>query len=180
MTRPPLKVRLFVGFDSTTPKPNQITVNYLNQIAHCDNLPIEARIVDTRAAGITYIHNKGIIVDSDIAIVSSINGTQNSAMNNREVAVALQSPEAAKYFGQAFSFDWGDLGRQKSLSAGAHATRSSQPSAIQLAGLPLLLGCKNAVAGGNTWVLNSATEFSIRRSAFCTRVFIELLCVDPS
>ncbi|MEK6578366.1 MAG: phospholipase D-like domain-containing protein [Bdellovibrionota bacterium] len=87
-------------------KGNEITVEYLNQLALCKHLSIEAKIVDIKAVEITYIHNKGLIVDGKRVLVSSINGTRNSVMDNREIAVALESSDAADYYGRAFSFDW--------------------------------------------------------------------------
>lgn len=87
-------------------RPNETTVALIQTLAHCENLPIQARIIDTKAAGLTYIHNKGMLADGRRALVSSINGTRNSFENNREVAVLLDSPDAAKYYGEAFDFDW--------------------------------------------------------------------------
>lgn len=85
---------------------NHVTAQSLNEIALCHKLPLEARIVDIKAAEITYIHNKGTIVDESIAVVSSVNGTLNSIRNNREVALVLHSQAAARYFRKAFEVDW--------------------------------------------------------------------------
>jgi phosphatidylserine/phosphatidylglycerophosphate/cardiolipin synthase-like enzyme len=85
---------------------NEVTVKLLNTVAKAEGVPLEGRIVDTKAADITYIHNKGILVDGKRAFVSSINGTQNSVTNNREVALILDSPSAAAYYQKAFDFDW--------------------------------------------------------------------------
>ena len=96
--------------DETDPpeplKPNQVTVNLLQSIGSSEHVSLSARIVDIKAVGITYIHNKGITVDGTKVLVSSINGTSNSIMNNREVGIILTSPDAAQYFGNAFAFDW--------------------------------------------------------------------------
>jgi cardiolipin synthase len=86
--------------------PNVITRKLIEQTAACENLPLHARIVDVLAVGLTYIHNKGTLVDGARALVSSINGSKNSVANNREVAVLLESPEAAQYYKTAFDFDW--------------------------------------------------------------------------
>lgn len=85
---------------------NELTVQYLNNHASRQGLPLEARIVNVSALQITYIHNKGMIADNQGVFVSSINGTRNSIMNNREVAVALSSRDAAAYFTPVFDFDW--------------------------------------------------------------------------
>ncbi len=86
--------------------PNEVTARLLLQAARCEKLPLSARIVSIKNTQITYIHNKGYLVDGNKALVSSINGTQNSVINNREIAILLESKDAAQYFGKAFSFDW--------------------------------------------------------------------------
>ncbi len=85
---------------------NLKTVCALIEIARNENLRLDGRIIDTKRAGITYIHNKGITTDSRNTWVSSINGTRNSVINNRETAIAIQSRDAAKYFDTAFIQDW--------------------------------------------------------------------------
>ena len=39
-------------------------------------------------------------------LVSSINGTENSVENNREIGIAIESEAGARYFGEVFGFDW--------------------------------------------------------------------------
>jgi cardiolipin synthase A/B len=85
---------------------NEITAKLLMNRARCENLKIAARIVSVEKVGITYIHNKGMIVDGRTVMVSSINGTQNSVMNNREVALVVRGEDAGRYYGSAFAFDW--------------------------------------------------------------------------
>jgi len=94
-------------------KPNQLTVDFINSVADSERLPLAARIIDIRKTGITYLHNKGIIVDGTKALISSINGSQNSVMNNRELAVLLESRDAAQYYVNAFNFDWSSSDLQK-------------------------------------------------------------------
>ena len=117
------------------------TVKFALRLAHCDRLPLDARIVDVRATEITYIHNKGMIVDENKALVSSINGTQNSMDNNREVAVFVESSDAARYYSEFFDLDWArsptldisdDLARNPCISA---ATEPPAPSRIGIFGL---------------------------------------------
>lgn len=85
---------------------NRKAVAAFTQVAQAQRLPIEARIANLRAMGVAYIHNKGMIVDGNITLISSINWTQNSITNNREAALALTSPQVAAYYGQAFNQDW--------------------------------------------------------------------------
>lgn len=113
-----VKVRVLLNDDTVFGEPdpssdssdgktgNQETVIYLKKYARCSGVDLEARIVDVGAVEITYIHNKGMIADGKRVFVSSINGTRNAVMNNRETAVNLESPDAARYFEAAFDFDW--------------------------------------------------------------------------
>lgn len=108
-----IQVRLLLNderaFSNTPPSrgfANDRTVSLLNRIADCYGLPLEGRIVDRKALQITYIHNKGILVDDDTTLVSSINGTQNSISNNREVAIQVQSPDVHRYYQTVFDQDW--------------------------------------------------------------------------
>lgn len=87
-------------------KGNELTRQTLEAAAQNENLPLQARIVNIRQTEITYIHNKGMTVDGHLALVSSINGTQNSVEQNREVAILLESSDAARYYGGAFDWDW--------------------------------------------------------------------------
>lgn len=98
--------KAFGGSPTGKMGPNEITARLLNSIAQCDDLPLEARVINVKATGITYVHNKGYLADGRKVLVSSINGTKNSIMNNREVAVHLDSVDAHQYFLGAFQFDW--------------------------------------------------------------------------
>jgi cardiolipin synthase A/B len=101
------QVRVLLNKDFSSKDPRNMTAaQLLERTGRCQRIPLTARIVDTEAAGIEIIHNKGFLVDGRTAVVSSINGTRNSVMNNREVALAMESPDAARYFGGAFDFDW--------------------------------------------------------------------------
>lgn len=54
-----------------------------------------------------YVHNKGVVCD-DYVWVSSINWTENSFNNNREVCAVINSPEVADFFAAAFLEDFGN------------------------------------------------------------------------
>lgn len=66
---------------------------------------LKAQIVADRE-GILKVHNKGMIVDGRYVLISSINWNYNSANNNREAALILDSPEAAAYYTKVFDYDW--------------------------------------------------------------------------
>ena len=66
---------------------------------------LKAQIVADRE-GILKVHNKGMIVDGRYVLISSINWNYNSANNNREAALILESPDAAAYYTKVFDYDW--------------------------------------------------------------------------
>ena len=66
---------------------NDELCNYLNDLASQENLNLEARLV--RRDGISKIHNKGVIVDGQRVLISSINWNKHSPTYNREVGIII-------------------------------------------------------------------------------------------
>ena len=67
---------------------------------------------------LTKLHNKGVIVDGEYVLISSINWNYNSPNNNREAGLIIQSIEAAEYYTAVFAYDWnGDFDKDP-VSAG--------------------------------------------------------------
>jgi hypothetical protein len=58
------------------------------------------------------VHNKGIIVDSEIVMVSSQNWSADGTLRNRDAGLIIHNPEAAAYFEQIFLHDWNNLAAQ--------------------------------------------------------------------
>ena len=81
------------------------------RIASGYKLPLTAKIIDRKKVNITYIHNKGMIIDNQKVLVSSVNGTKNSMKNNRELGIVVDGSDAADYYGQIFDFDWTNSGK---------------------------------------------------------------------
>ncbi|MFW9850671.1 MAG: phosphatidylserine/phosphatidylglycerophosphate/cardiolipin synthase family protein, partial [Candidatus Thorarchaeota archaeon] len=52
-------------------------------------------------------HNKGIIVDGKIVLVSSINYSDGSINENREAGIIIENEEVAQWFQEIYDFDWG-------------------------------------------------------------------------
>jgi len=61
---------------------------------------IEARVSERPT------HTKGVVVDGESVLVSSINWNENSPTNNREVGVVVHNEEVAGYFADVFESDW--------------------------------------------------------------------------
>jgi phosphatidylserine/phosphatidylglycerophosphate/cardiolipin synthase-like enzyme len=98
--------RVFGGHNNTAPSKNLPTIRALNRLAKKEDLDLEARTADIKRMGITYIHNKGVLVDGDKTLVSSINWGRNAVLNNREAAVLLTSPEINRHYKGLFDDDW--------------------------------------------------------------------------
>jgi len=54
----------------------------------------------------THLHNKGLVFDRKIAIVTSTNWTENSVARAREAGMVVECPEIAEYFAKVCDLDW--------------------------------------------------------------------------
>jgi phosphatidylserine/phosphatidylglycerophosphate/cardiolipin synthase-like enzyme len=59
------------------------------------------------------VHNKGITVDSEVAMVSSQNWSPEGTLRNRDAGIIIYNTEAAAYFEQIFLHDWAYLASAK-------------------------------------------------------------------
>jgi cardiolipin synthase len=87
-------------------KDNDEMVALINRIGASEHIPLEARCADLVMGDIDKIHNKGVIVDDQQVLVSSINWNSNSPNFNREAGVIIDHPGVAKYFLDVFEDDW--------------------------------------------------------------------------
>jgi len=85
----------------------------INRIASSENLPLEAKCVDLSVSPFEKIHNKGVIVDDERVLVSSINWNSNSPNFNREAGVIIEHPGVARYFREVFDYDWRPMANLK-------------------------------------------------------------------
>jgi predicted extracellular nuclease len=88
---------------------NTATCTYVNGIAATESLTMSCRIGNPTGNG---IHNKMVLVmDGSQGYVhtGSINGSENSSKNNREMAIQVKSTEAYQYLASVFWHDWGDV-----------------------------------------------------------------------
>ncbi|WP_276300687.1 phospholipase D-like domain-containing protein [Halorussus lipolyticus] len=84
---------------------NRKLVEWLNDRAEAENLPLDARMADPRGR-YEKIHAKGVVVDGEAAVVGSLNWNNHSARKNREVAVILRGEEVGGFYAGAFDSDW--------------------------------------------------------------------------
>jgi phosphatidylserine/phosphatidylglycerophosphate/cardiolipin synthase-like enzyme len=100
-----VEVRILLSSVWYSEAENERLVAWLNRIAGERDLPLSAKLADP-AGRYEKIHTKGLVVDDETVVVGSLNWNNNSARENREVAVALDDPEAAQYYRRTFDADW--------------------------------------------------------------------------
>jgi len=104
-----VKILLGVPYGTDDSRNNYETAKYVNAVAEREDLNMVAKIVDksvSTGTGFEKIHNKGVIVDGKIVLVSSINWGENSPKNNREVGIIIENEDVASFFTTVFNFDW--------------------------------------------------------------------------
>ncbi|MDI6916748.1 MAG: phospholipase D-like domain-containing protein [Thermoplasmatales archaeon] len=97
-----LDARYVDSDDNTTD--NLDTVAYINQVAEEKNLTLQAKLVYIK--NLSKIHNKGVIVDGNKTLISSINWGRSAVIENREAGVIIKNRDVAEYFTSAFFYDW--------------------------------------------------------------------------
>lgn len=92
---------------------NDEMAGIINAIAASEGLPLEARCAVLGPGRVEKIHNKGVIVDRQGVLVSSINWNQNSPTFNREAGVIIHHPGVGEYYSRAFDMDWEASGNRE-------------------------------------------------------------------
>jgi phosphatidylserine/phosphatidylglycerophosphate/cardiolipin synthase-like enzyme len=67
---------------------------------------IQVKFLYTNWSYFKTVHNKGMIIDNQSVLISSINWNENSVRNNREAGVLIHHPEIAQYYADVFYVDW--------------------------------------------------------------------------
>lgn len=86
-------------YDSTIVKCNE-TKTYL------ESHGIEVKYIYSNWSIFTNVHNKGVVIDNQSVLISSINWNENSVMNNRETGIIIHQPDIAEYYAKVFLSDW--------------------------------------------------------------------------
>jgi cardiolipin synthase A/B len=87
-------------------KDNGSLIKYFREVAKKENLDIQAHYFFLNEDSIKLLHNKGMVVDDKVALISSMNWTENSIKNNREVGILVENPKIAQHYSQLFETDW--------------------------------------------------------------------------
>lgn len=98
-------IRVLLSGAWYTREENGRLVDWLNERASEENLPLTARVAEP-GGSFEKIHAKGVVVDGETVVLGSMNWNNNSARDNREVAVVLEGDEAGAYFERVFEADW--------------------------------------------------------------------------
>jgi phosphatidylserine/phosphatidylglycerophosphate/cardiolipin synthase-like enzyme len=91
------------------PNDNDEMAALINRIGTAEHIPLEAKCIDLSVSQVEKIHNKGVIVDDERVLVSSINWNSNSPAFNREAGVIIDHPGVARYFREVFDDDWNPM-----------------------------------------------------------------------
>ena len=114
-----VEVRLLLSGSWYAEEENTALAERLRDRAADEEVPLSIRVADdTDRFG--KIHAKGIVAD-DTAVIGSLNWNDNSAENNREVALAVTDDAVADYYREVFTGDWqagGDSGGSSLLPSG--------------------------------------------------------------
>jgi hypothetical protein len=84
---------------------NKDVTDYLGSIASNGTLRGEFKLMDPNSP-ITVVHNKGVLFDGIVSMISSNNWGSSSFASNRELTALVESREVAWYFCQSFDMDW--------------------------------------------------------------------------
>ena len=85
---------------------NWETVLHLRNTSRDEGLDLEAKLINLSYLKVDKIHNKGVIVDCNKTLISSINWGYNSVTNNRETGVIIENREVAEFYTKIFMHDW--------------------------------------------------------------------------
>jgi cardiolipin synthase len=96
-------------FNVEGPNDNDEMAALINRIGSSEHIPLEAKCIDLSISQVEKIHNKGVIVDDRLVLVSSINWNSNSPTFNREAGVIIDHPGVARYFREVFDDDWAPM-----------------------------------------------------------------------
>jgi Phosphatidylserine/phosphatidylglycerophosphate/cardiolipin synthases and related enzymes len=93
-------------FNINEPDDNDEMAAYINEVGRTEGIPLSARCADLSRNNLDKIHNKGVIVDGNRVLISSINWNEQSPSFNREAGVILEHEGVGAYYQNVFNDDW--------------------------------------------------------------------------
>ena len=113
-----VEVRILLSREWYVEDENRELKAWLEEQAAAEDWSLAVRLAEP-GDSFEKIHAKGLIIDGETVLVGSINWTNNSIENNREVALLLEGREIAGYYEAVFDADWeGDTGDEWVLPLG--------------------------------------------------------------
>jgi len=112
---------------------NDDVVAWLDQVARDEDLNIEANLADLHELGVVKVHTKGLIVDGQTTVITSLNWNGNS-VHNREVGVIVDSEAVAAFYEAVFLHDWNASVKSGSVTGsniGEAPTEDSPSSSVK-------------------------------------------------
>jgi phosphatidylserine/phosphatidylglycerophosphate/cardiolipin synthase-like enzyme len=100
-----VEVRILLSSAWYSEADNEAMVAWLNQRARAEDLPLDAKVADP-GDRFAKIHAKGVLVDRETAVIGSVNWNNNSARENREIALVVEGEGVGEYYGRVFDADW--------------------------------------------------------------------------
>jgi phosphatidylserine/phosphatidylglycerophosphate/cardiolipin synthase-like enzyme len=86
-------------YEETNEKSN-LTKNYFGENG------IEVKFIFFNWSIFPNIYYKGMIVDNNSVLISSINWNENSVTRNRETGIIIESIDIARFYTNVFFYDW--------------------------------------------------------------------------
>lgn len=97
---------VYIDPEDDTTYDNYDVVEYLNTLAEKEDIPLKAKLADHEELGFEKFHTKGMIVDNETVLISSINWGAYAAVYNRESGILVSNEEIARYYSDVFYYDW--------------------------------------------------------------------------
>jgi len=104
-----LEIKIIMNYNPIFQDTN-IKCNYTKNLLKIYGMKV--KFIYTNDSKFSNVHNKGMIIDNETVLISSINWNENSIMRNRETGVIIQSKEVAQYYLDVFFYDW-NVDKQK-------------------------------------------------------------------
>jgi PLD-like domain len=91
----------------------RIIMSEFEKVGYLEQLHLMGLNVVTNVKIQNNVHNKGIVVDGKVVLVSSQNWSTDGTLYNRDAGVIIHNEAAAAYFQEIFLHDWDNLAVQK-------------------------------------------------------------------
>ncbi|MEF8836094.1 MAG: phospholipase D-like domain-containing protein, partial [Candidatus Thermoplasmatota archaeon] len=129
-----VKILLDSTYYNTEENGNDQIVEEVRDLSRRKDVNLEARLL-SKFKGLAKSHTKGMIVDQNTVLVSSINWNANSPLQNREAGVIVENENIGEYYSKIFLEDWrdhitpiADAGRDRVGEAGEEITLTGENS----------------------------------------------------